>query len=191
MSEDEQACDLLPAPIAALVRSGRLPAAEQKLLKLLPSADDATRVAMALGMASAWFNASDLGRTRRWLARMPGTANAVQALCAAHLAQRADDPTLAFEWFELACHAQSSQALDEQDRLQHGQCALAAAERARIPHGRQGSWQRHLSLLARAEQLLGELASSADDAAIAELAVAGRERATRLLGSRSARREPG
>lgn len=191
MLEDEQACDLLPKPIAALVRSGRLPAAEQKLLKLLPSADDATRVAMALGMASAWLGVSDFGRTRRWLARMPDTANAAQALSAARLAHRADDPTLAFGWFELACHAPGALLLDAHDRLQHGQCALAAAERARLPHGRQGSWQRHLSLLARAEQLLGELASSADDAAVAELAVAGQARATRLLGSRLARRETG
>lgn len=186
--EDNHAPGLLPAPIVALVRSGRLQAAEQKLLKLLPSADDATKVTLALGMAKSWLNASDLGRTRRWLARAPSTASAVEALCAAHLAHRADDPTLAFEWFELACHARGTLPLDEQDRLQHGQCALAAAERARIPHGRQGSWQRHLSLLARAEKLLGELASSADDAAIVALATTARDRATRLLGSRSARR---
>lgn len=189
--EDDQACDPLPAPIAALMRSGRLAAAEQKLLRLLPSADDATRAAMALGMANAWFSVADLGRTRRWLARVPSTANAVEALSAARLAHRADDPTLAFEWFELACHARGALPLHEQDRLQHGQCALAAAERARIPHGRQGSWQRHLSLLARAEELLGELESSADDAAIAALAAAARDRATRLLGSRSARRSSG
>lgn len=191
MMEDDPPCDLLPAAIAELVRSGRLQAAEQKLLKRLPSADDITRVAMALRMASAWFNVSDLGRTRRWLGRMPSTANAVQALSAAHLAHGADDPTLAFQWFELARHARAPLPLDEHDRLQHGQCALAAAERARIPHGRQGSWQRHLLLLARAEQLLGELASSANDAAIVERAVAGRERASRLLGSRSARCDVG
>ena len=60
--------------------------------------------------------------------------------------------------------------------------ALQAAERMRLPRGRQGSWQRHLALLARARDLLAGLSRSAGDPDISETARSAAQRAATLLG---------
>lgn len=174
-----------PESVAALVREGRLAAAEQRLLREFRSKPSPEHAARALGMALLWCRAGDVSRTRSWLARLPASSSVQQRLCAARLAHAVSDATLAFEWFERASGQLKDDSMSDEDRLLHGQCALAAGERARVLHGRQGSWERHLALLARAEALLEELVRSTRDLAIAQHASVARERASRLLGSKS------
>lgn len=187
MTEAELAAEF-PKSVAALVREGRLAAAEQRLLRELRSKGSPSHAGCALCMAQLWCRAGDAAKTRSWLARIPDDASAQQCLWAARLAHAATDATMACEWFERATVLLKDDSMSDADRLLHGQCALAAGERARIPQGRQGSWERHLGLLARSEALLEGLAQSSQDAAIAQQASVARERALRLLGSKSRHR---
>lgn len=170
----------IPAAIAALIRAGKLPAAEQRLLQLLAGRPDTERALPSLEMAEAWAARGDAPHARRWLERIPRGATAFHALRVARLAIEIGEPLLAHSWFEWALIR--DETLTDEDRLQHGLSVLTAAERMRIRHGRQGSWQRHLALLRTSVALLGGLVERTTHVEIAQRAAAGRDRAQRLLG---------
>lgn len=102
MSEAANPLRAIPAAIASLIGDGKLSAAEQPLLRLLPSRPEAERAILALEMAEVWAAASDSAQARRWLARVPPEAANVDTLRAARRAVRVADPLMAHEWFEAA-----------------------------------------------------------------------------------------
>ena len=168
--------------VAALLREGRREAADQYLLRRWPKLSSAARTTWARQMTEACRDAGDAVRARRWLRRMPQPLALIDLLHAARLAGEVGDALRAHEWFEQVLVEQGS--LDERDGLLHGLAALQAAERMRLPRGRQGSWRRHLALLLRARELLVEVSRSARDPEIVEAACGAADRAASLLGSK-------
>ncbi len=174
---------IFPARIALSLKAGKLGAAERLLLQKLPTCALADQAQMAWLMAQAWYGAQDASRALRWLARIPDEAALPIAVEAARLAAALGDCALACRWFDRAFSCPEAVGLTEADRLAYGQSALAAAERCRLPRGRQGSWQRHLALLRCSERILGELAASTANAELQDQARYAHDRVCRLLGA--------
>jgi hypothetical protein len=180
---------VFPVAISALIREGKLAAAAQRVTALLRSSSETQRAALALEMALAWAEADEAHLARRWLAKVPVAAPGVDALRLARLGERLCSPLLAHQWYERWYErwsegAPDAGALSDVDRLQHGRVTLALAQRMRLRHGRQGSWQQHLGLLERARGLLDDLAAETPDTEIARSAASAAARAARLLGSK-------
>lgn len=181
VSEDSDSFCAIPKAIQALIVQGKLLPAEQRMLHILAGLSDAAKTEVALRMALAWHGVADAARARRWLSRIPPTATGFEALRVARLAEQVGDHLAAHQWYE---HAVAREvAMSESDLLSCGRCALEAARRMRLPRGRQGSWQRHMVLLKRADAVLSQLATTSLDESISMQAQACREHALRLLGA--------
>lgn len=145
------------ASVESLLASGKLEAAEQQCARLVKAGATAHDAAPILAVAKACMDVGRTPQAARWLARVPASATAAQAVEAARMAFRIGKPLLACKLFTLA---DDRGPLDAWDGLDHAQAALMAAEKARQPRGRSGAWARHTALLDTAQRLFSRLASS-------------------------------
>ena len=150
------------ASVQQLLQDGRWPAAEQRVIRALPQQDIPTRQACTLAMAEIYASAGDLAHARSWIRRFEASDR--YTLRAAHLAHRLGEYLTAVDLMDIA--RSHNECLSPADTLMAAQSALMAAERMRLPRGRNAAWQRHLRLLHRCAEWLDRLPPTCTDSGL-------------------------
>lgn len=166
------------AGVRALLRAGRLDAAEQMCARLVKAGVSAPLAPALLMLAQAFHAAGRHHSAVAWLKRLTHAAPTAQAREAAHLALELERPQVACLLFE---KADKHRVLLAEERLLMAQATLRASELLRQPYGRHGAWSQHEEHLRRATELFEGLTSvDVLDAEQQAAAWAGYARALRL-----------
>lgn len=166
------------AGVRALLREGRLDAAEQMCARLVKAGVSAPLAPALLMLAQACHAAGRHPSAVAWLKRLTHAAPNAQALEAAHLALELERPQVACLLFE---KADKHRGLPARERLLMAQATLKASELLRQPYGRHGAWSQHEEHLRRATELFDGLTTAeALDAEQQAAAWTGYARALRL-----------